>query len=294
VLDLNAFKSEIKPTWCPGCGDFAVLNAVMKALQTLQIPPWNTLVVSGIGCSSNFPHFLSAYGFHGIHGRSIPVASGAKLANHELTVIAAGGDGDGYGIGCGHFVHCMRRNLDLTYIVMDNQIYGLTTGQASPTSEMKMKTKSTPEGVIEEPINPIALALGAGATFVSRGFSGDVKGLTEILVEAIKHKGFSLVDVLSPCVTYNKDNTYEWFRSRVYSLAKEGHDPSDLRQAWARATEWPAFDSGKDRIPTGIFYRREGKPTYEELEPGLRAGPLAKRVGGIAPALAKELLAEFY
>jgi len=293
VLDLNAYKSETKPTWCPGCGDFAVLSSLMKATQTLQLEPWNIFIASGIGCSSNFPHFLSAYGFHGIHGRSLPVASGAKLANPGLTVIAAGGDGDGFGIGAGHFVHTMRRNLDLTYIVMDNQIYGLTTGQASPTSEMKMQTKSTPEGVIEEPINPIALALGAGATFVSRGFSGDVKGLTEIMIAAIQHKGFALVDVLSPCVTYNKINTYEWFRERVYRLDKEGHDPSDLSKAWARAIEWPAFNSARERIPTGIFYQLKGKPTYEELEPGLRAGPLSKRVAGIKPELAKELLAEF-
>jgi len=294
VLELDAYKGEIKPTWCPGCGDFAVLNATLKALQSLQIEPWNVLTVSGIGCSSNFPHFLSAYGFHGIHGRAIPVASGAKLANPSLTVIATGGDGDGFGIGCGHFVHAMRRNLDLTYVVMDNQIYGLTTGQASPTSEMGMKTKSTPEGVIEEPINPIALALASGATFVSRGFSGDVKGLTEIMVAAIQHKGFSLVDVLSPCVTYNKDNTYEWFRARVYRLDKEGHDPADIRKAWDRAVEWPAFDSSKERIPTGIFYRKEGKPSYEDLEPALKAGPLTKQPLGLPADLQKKLLGDFY
>ncbi|OGS50486.1 MAG: 2-oxoacid ferredoxin oxidoreductase, partial [Euryarchaeota archaeon RBG_16_68_12] len=234
MMELQTYKSETKPTWCPGCGDFAVLNGLQKALQTLQLKPWMVTVVSGIGCSSNIPHFLSTYGFHSIHGRSVPVASGIKLANSELTVIAAGGDGDGYGIGAGHFLHAMRRNLDLTYIVMDNQIYGLTTGQASPTSEREMKTKSTPEGVIENPVNPITLALAAGATYVARGFSGDAKGLADLFARGIRHKGFSLIDVLSPCVTYNHDNTYEWFRQRVYPLEREGHDPSDLQAALRR------------------------------------------------------------
>ena len=274
-VDLQAYKSETKPDWCPGCGDFAVLNAVTKALHTLQIPPWNVLVVSGIGCSSNLPGFLGTYGFHGIHGRAVPVATGAKLANHELTVIAAGGDGDGYGIGVGHFVHAMRRNLDITYIVMDNQIYGLTTGQASPTSMMKMKTKSTPEGVIENPINPIALALASGATFVSRGFSGDAKGLAEIVEAAVKHRGFSLVDVLSPCVTYNKYNTYDYFRPKVYNLQKENHDFKDVHAAWDKAIEWG------DRIPIGIFYVVEGMPTYEELEPAYKQGPPLKQKLGV-------------
>src|SRR2546428_3888863 len=175
AVELQQYKSEVKPDWCPGCGDFAVLSALTKALQVLALPPWQVLVVSGIGCSSNLPGFLSTYGFHGIHGRALPVATGAKLANPELTVIATGGDGDGYGIGAGHFIHTVRRNLDLTYVVMNNEIYGLTTGQASPTSEKQPKTKSTPEGVIENPINPLALAIAAGARVVARGVSRGCK-----------------------------------------------------------------------------------------------------------------------
>ncbi len=291
TIELQEYKSEIKPTWCPGCGDFAVLNGLQRALQTLQLKPWEVVIISGIGCSSNLPHFLSTYGFHSIHGRSIPVASGIKLANPELTVIAAGGDGDGYGIGAGHFLHAMRRNLDITYIVMNNQIYGLTTGQASPTSEKEMKTKSTPEGVIENPINPIALALAAGATYVARGFSGDAKYLGELITKGIRHKGFSLVDILSPCVTYNKVNTYDWFRQRVYSLEKEGYDPSDFQVAMRRATEWPNLDQRRDRIGIGVFYERTDIPTYEELEPSLRQGPLVKQPLGLANP--EELLEEF-
>ncbi len=291
MMELQKYKSETKPTWCPGCGDFAVLNGLQKALQTLQLKPWMVTVVSGIGCSSNLPHFLSTYGFHSIHGRSIPVASGIKLANPELTVIAAGGDGDGYGIGAGHFLHAMRRNLDITYIVMDNQIYGLTTGQASPTSEKAMKTKSTPRGVIENPINPIALALSAGATYVARGFSGDAKTLAELFTKAIRHKGFSLIDVLSPCVTYNHDNTYEWFRQRVYPLEKDGHDPSDLRAAMNKALEWPNLDQSRDRIPIGVFHERTDLPTYEDLEPALKLGPLVRQPLGLANP--EELLEEF-
>jgi 2-oxoglutarate/2-oxoacid ferredoxin oxidoreductase subunit beta len=268
------YKSQTKPTWCPGCGDFGVVAAVEKALSSLQISPSQVLVVSGIGCSSNLPHFLSSYGFHGLHGRAMPVAEGAHLANHGLTVIATGGDGDGYGIGLGHALHAMRRNIDLTYVVMNNEIYGLTTGQASPTSMMGVKTKSTPEGVIEEPVNPVALAIAAGATYVSRGFSGDPKQLADLIAGGIKHRGFSLVDVFSPCVTYNHINTFEFFRQRVYKLENAQHDPTNLVQAFAKAQEWG------EKIPTGLFYRTE-RPTYEDLEPALKAGPLAHQKAGL-------------
>lgn len=269
------YKSQTKATWCPGCGDYGVVAAVEKALQTLQIPTHEVIVVSGIGCSSNLPHFLSTYGFHGLHGRTIPVATGAKLANHGLHVLVTGGDGDGYGIGLGHMLHAMRRNLDITYVVMNNEIYGLTTGQASPTSMMGVKTKSTPEGVIEEPINPIALAIAAGATYVSRGFSGDPKQLADLIAGGIKHHGFSLVDCFSPCVTYNHINTFEFFRQRVYKLEGAQHDPSDLVKAFARAQEWG------EKIPTGLFYKVD-RPTYEDLEPALKTGPLARQKAGLA------------
>ena len=173
-------KGKVDPDWCPGCGDFGVLAAVQKALVELQIPKHEVATISGIGCSSNFPGFIDTYGMHTLHGRSLPVASGMKLANHGMTVLVTGGDGDGFGIGAGHFVHTMRRNLDLTYIVMDNQIYGLTTGQTSPTSRIGMKTKSMPFGNVDAPVNPISLALAAGATFVARGFSAEQKHLTEL------------------------------------------------------------------------------------------------------------------
>jgi len=267
-------KSEIRPTWCPGCGDFGVVAAVEGALKRLQIPSHNVVIVSGIGCSSNLPHFLSSYGFHGIHGRVLPVAEGIRWANHGLTVIGTGGDGDGFGIGAGHFIHAMRRNVDLTYVTMDNQIYGLTTGQASPTSTMGQKTKSTPEGVIENPIDPISLALASGATYIARGFSGDVKQLTDLVAGGIQHRGFSLVDVFSPCVTYNKLNTFDFFRQRVYKLESAGHDPSNIVAAWQRSLEWG------DKIPIGLFYRTE-RPTYEDLEEVLAPGPLAHQPAGL-------------
>lgn len=276
-LTVKDYQSEVSPTWCPGCGDFAVLKATQRALVELEIPSHKIMTVSGIGCSSNFPHFLRAYGIHSLHGRSLPVATGAILANHGLKVIVTGGDGDGYGIGLGHFLHAARRNLNLKYFAMNNQIYGLTTGQASPTSAMDMKTKSTPSGVIEHPINPIALAITAGATLVARGFSGDVKFLTQLCKEALSHNGFALVDILSPCVTYNKLNTYPWFKKHVYRLDEETHDPTNIGQAMNKALEWPTQGNA---IPTGIFYKVD-RPTYEDLEPVLKSGPLVDQEMGL-------------
>ncbi|MBI4323279.1 MAG: 2-oxoacid ferredoxin oxidoreductase, partial [Candidatus Omnitrophica bacterium] len=221
MAQVKEYQGPVKPDWCPGCGDYGVLNSLQRALAELDIAPHNVLMVSGIGCSSNLPGFLRAYGFHGLHGRSLPVATGARLANHELTVIATGGDGDGYGIGAGHFVHTCRRNFNMTYLVMDNQIYGLTTGQASPTTEKDIRTKSTPEGTIEIALSPVALALTCGATYVARGFSGENLQLANLIKGAIEHKGFALVDVFSPCVTYNKHITDPWVRVRVYKLEDE-------------------------------------------------------------------------
>jgi 2-oxoglutarate/2-oxoacid ferredoxin oxidoreductase subunit beta len=265
------YRSEIKPTWCPGCGDFGVLNSLQTAVATLGIEPKDLAVVSGIGCSSNLPGFMKSYGMHTLHGRSVAVAQGIKMGNHALTVVVTGGDGDGYGIGVGHFIHAMRRNLNFTYIVMNNQIYGLTTGQASATSTKGAKTKSTPGGNIENALNPLGLALIGGATFVARGFSGDAGGLADIMAKAIAHKGFSLVDVLSPCVTYNKLNTYAWFRERVYKLEEKGHDPSNLEQALKACLDW------EQRIALGVLYQVE-KPSFEEEEPTLsQFGPLAKQ-----------------
>jgi 2-oxoglutarate/2-oxoacid ferredoxin oxidoreductase subunit beta len=287
-LPLQTYQGPVDPDWCPGCGDFGVLRALELAAQKLGLATKNMLLVSGIGCSSNTPGFFHAYGVHSLHGRAVAVASGAKLANHNLHVIITGGDGDGYGIGLNHFIHAMRRNLDLTYIVMNNQIYGLTTGQASPTTEKGHKTKSTPRGNVEMPINPVALALVSGATYISRGFSGENKHLADLIAGAISHHGFSLVDVFSPCVTYNKINTHQWFRPRVYKLEGEsGYDPSDFDSAMRKALEWGA------KIPIGVFYKGE-QLTYEDSEPALRKGPLVSHSLAIEEALFDGLVEEFY
>ena len=288
-LTKDAYKGKIHPDWCPGCGDFSVLSALQAALFELGLKPHQVLVVSGIGCSSNLPGFINTYGMHTLHGRSLPVAAGAKLGNHELKVIATGGDGDGYGIGGNHFVHTMRRNIDLTYIVMDNQIYGLTTGQISPTSTKGMKTKTTPHGSVENPINPIPMAIAGGATYVARGFSGKQKHLVDLLKGAIQHRGFALVDVFSPCVTYNKDNTYQFFNPRVKILEEQGHDPTNFHAAMEAAYKWG------DEIPIGLFWKRTDLPSLEELEPVLdQGGPLAFRPLGLtkeqSDALVRELL----
>jgi 2-oxoglutarate/2-oxoacid ferredoxin oxidoreductase subunit beta len=284
MAEVANYKSNVKPDWCPGCGDYGVLNALERACADLGLEPKDIMVVSGIGCSSNLPGFFNAYGIHSLHGRTLAVASGAKFGNHAMTVIATGGDGDGYGIGAGHFVHSLRRNLDMTYIVMDNQIYGLTTGQTSPTTERMVKTKSTPTGNLESPVNPIALALAGGGSFVARGFSGEPAHLAETIKKAIQHKGFALVDVFSPCVTYNKQNTYGWFKERVYKLEDEKHDASDFEGAMKKAMEWGP------RIPIGVFYAHE-RPTYEEGESALKEGPLvAQPFRLLDPSILKEFV----
>jgi 2-oxoglutarate ferredoxin oxidoreductase subunit beta len=283
---LEFYEGPVEPDWCPGCGDFGVLNALKRAAVQLEMPPHDMMIVSGIGCSSNLPGFIHSYGVHSLHGRAMPVATGIKLANPDLHVIITGGDGDGYGIGMGHFIHAMRRNLDLTYIVMDNQVYGLTTGQASPTTMKDVRTKTTPRGNAELPINPLALAMVSGATYVARGFSGDTRQLADLFAGAIAHRGFALVDVLSPCVTYNKINTYAWFKQRVYHLNEDdGYDPGDAEAALRKAFEWG------DRIPLGLFYKSE-QPIYEDSEPVLQRGPLVKQPLGMEQALLDELLAE--
>jgi 2-oxoglutarate ferredoxin oxidoreductase subunit beta len=280
-------KGKVDPDWCPGCGDFGVLAAVQKALVELQIPKHEVATISGIGCSSNFPGFIDTYGMHTLHGRSLPVASGMKLANHGMTVLVTGGDGDGFGIGAGHFVHTMRRNLDLTYIVMDNQIYGLTTGQTSPTSRIGMKTKSMPFGNVDAPVNPISLALAAGATFVARGFSAEQKHLTELIKQAIQHKGFSFLDVFSPCVTYNHDNTFQWFRPRVKKLEENpDYDRADFQAAVEKSLLWG------DEIPIGVFFERTDVPTAHDAEPVLKPGPLVHQKMGIPADIAKSFIDE--
>ncbi len=285
VLTIKDLEGGVHPDWCPGCGDFGVLKSLKEAILELGIEPHTVLIVSGIGCSSNLPGFIRAYGVHSIHGRALPVASGAALANHDLHVIAVGGDGDGYGIGIAHFIHAMRRNLNLTYIVMDNEVYGLTTGQASPTTLEGHKTKSTPRGNVERPIQPLALALATGATYVARAFSGVPKQLSQLIAGAIRHRGFSLIDVFSPCVTFNMLNTYAWFKERVYELAEEGHDTSDLMAAMGKALEFGS------RIPLGILYQIE-RPIYDDSEPVLQEGPLVDQPLGLDRETFDQILAE--
>ena len=257
VLTPKDFATATPSWWCPGCGDFGVLSALKSALAELGKQPKDVAFVSGIGCSGKISGYLHSYAFHGVHGRALPVATAVKLANHELTVIAAGGDGDGYAIGAGHFIHAVRRNPDMTYIVMDNQTYGLTKGQSSPTSQTGYVTGTSPNGNPEAPINGLALALAAGATFLARGFSAQPKALVELIKAAIEHKGFSIVEVESPCVTYNKINTYAWFKDNVYNVAEAGHDPSDRNAAFNVLL-------AEGKLPLGIIYRTS-RPTLEEL-----------------------------
>lgn len=254
-------------TWCPGCGDFAVVRAMQRAVVSLGLKPHQVVAVTGIGCSGKFNYYFGSYAFNSMHGRSLPVAQAIKIANKDLVVIAAGGDGDGYGIGVGHLVHACRRNIDITYIVMDNHIYGLTTGQTSPTSEKGFKTKTTPYGAAEYPIRPLPLALASGCGFVAQGFSGDARGLQAIFEAAIQHKGFALVNVFSPCVTFNKDQTYDFWRENLIDLStKEDYDPTDRMQAYRVVTE-------TDGLVTGIVFREERRDYQEEL-PNYDPNPL--------------------
>ncbi len=287
VLGIKDFKGRVDPDWCPGCGDFGVLHALKQAIAELGLYPNEVLTISGIGCSSNLPGYINTYGMHTLHGRALAVATGAQLGNHRMKVIVTGGDGDGYGIGGNHFLHTMRRNVDLTYIVMDNQVYGLTTGQVSPTSIKGMKTKSTPFGSVENPVNPIPLAIAGGATYVARGFTGQIRHLTELIKGGIQHKGFALIDTFSPCVTFNKDNTHEFFKQRTRKLEDQAHDPTNFAQAIEKGYEWGA------EIPIGLFWKRDDLPTLDQLEPVLEDDtPLARRPLGIDAQTGRALVRE--
>ena len=254
MTKLEDYSTKEYPTWCPGCGNFGIWNALKEAFVKLNLLPNTTVLVSGIGCSGKVPYWTRTYGFCGLHGRPLPVATGIKLVNHKLNVIAISGDGDGYGEGTCHFIHTARRNLDITYLVHNNQVYGLTTGQASPTSDPGFITKSTPQGAIEQAVNPLTLAISAGATFVARGYAGDIKHLSNLIALAVKHKGFALVDILQPCVTFNHLNTFLWFSKRVYKLKAPLKDKA---KAFVKAQEWG------NKIPIGVFYQ-EKKQLYEE------------------------------
>ena len=272
MVEVKDYQSPVRPTWCKGCGDYGIWNSLKSALAELDLAPHEVLMVSGIGCGSKTPDYTHVNGLHTLHGRALPPATGARLANHEMKVICVHGDGDGYGMGLGHMMHAARRNIDIVDVVQNNRVYGLTKGQYSPTSPAGFVSKTSPGGAIDRPVNPWALALAAGATFIGRGFSVDLKHLIEILKKAIQHRGYALVDVLQPCVTFNRAYAYNYYQPRVYKVEEEpGYDPADRAAAWERAHEWG------DRIPIGILYQAEGVPSYEDQVAVLRAGPLVKQ-----------------
>ena len=275
-----------KPAWCPGCGNFAILGTLKKALVEMAIEPHQFAIVSGIGQGAKLPHYLPCNLFNGLHGRSLPVATGLKLVNHHLIVLAVAGDGDCYGEGGNHLLHAIRRNVDLTLLVHNNQIYALTKGQASPTTKEDTITKTQPFGNLSLPLNPLALAIALDCGFVARAFAGasGLPHLQEIMKEAINHKGFSLVDILQNCVTFNKVNTFHWYKDRVYSL-EESYDPSDRVEAFRRSLEWG------EKIPTGIFYRNERQPCEQRLPP-ISQMPLVDQP--VFPAAARQEIDRFY
>ncbi len=253
--------------WCPGCGNYPIRLAMAELLEELKVPHDRILMVSGIGQAAKLPHYLSISFFNGLHGRALPLAFAAKVVNPDLVVIAESGDGDMYGEGGNHMIHAMRRNVDITVVVHDNQIYGLTKGQGSPTTELGMKTSVQHWGMPSEQMNPVALGIAMNASFVARSFSGNKEHLKHVVTEAIKHRGFSLVDVMQPCVTFNKHNTFAWYQSRVYDVKEDdqGYDPYDRVKAFEKSLEW------EDRIPLGILYRNDRK-LFHELNPVLKKG----------------------
>ncbi|NMO96244.1 2-oxoacid:ferredoxin oxidoreductase subunit beta [Paenibacillus lemnae] len=281
------FRNNVKPNWCPGCGDFSIQAAIQRAAANCGLTPEELAVISGIGCSGRISGYIHAYGLHGIHGRALPIAQGVKLANRDLTVIASGGDGDGFAIGMGHTIHAIRRNINMTYVVMDNQIYGLTKGQTSPRSAEGFVTKSTPKGSIESTLSPLELALSAGATFVAQSFSSDIKQLTALIEEGIKHEGFSIINVFSPCVTFNKVNTYEWFKENIVNLDTfPEYDPSNRIHAMTKLMETGG-------LLTGLIYQDKNRRSYENQISGFRETPLAEQDLALSEEQFDQLLAEF-
>ncbi len=259
VRTVADYKGRIKPIWCPGCGNFAVLSALQKALVRLDVDPDWLAIVSGIGCSSRMPGFVKCYGYHGAHGRALPSAVGVKCGNPRMTTVVVGGDGDGLSIGMGHFPHVVRRNVDLTYLMLDNRIYGLTKGQTSPTTCQGFLTKTSPAGVVEMPMNPVRIAISFDASFVARAYSGQPKQLQELIEVAIQHRGFSLIQVLSPCVTFGKGSGFDYFGPRCKPLP-EDHDTGDMYGAMK------ASDECNGTIYTGVFYRHDRPEYVAELQ----------------------------
>ncbi len=266
TVTIKSFNTDERSTWCPGCGDFGIVVGLKRALTELGIGPHQVMFTSGIGCGSKLPHYMWANEFNSLHGRPVPVATGIRLAApNKFTVISVSGDGDSYGIGVGHLIHTARRNVNMVQVVENNQVYALTKGQYSPTSQPGLVTTTSPEGSIEAALNGLGTAIMAGASFVARGFSGDPRGMADLLARAIEHPGYALVEILQDCVIYNRVNTTKWYRERIYDLQEEDHDTSDMRTAIDRSIEWG------DRIPTGILFQNTDRPTYEEQVPAIKA-----------------------
>ena len=283
MVTIKDYAATIESQWCPGCGNFGILTAMRRALVSLALEPYQVLMVSGIGQAGKFPHYLRCNVFNELHGRPIPAAFAAKIVNPELTVIAVSGDGDGYGEGGNHFMSVMTRNPNITYMVHNNQVYGLTKGQASPTSDSGFITKTTPTGA-GEPLRPLAIAVACNCSFIARGFSGDIEHLSHLIRMGVEHKGFALIEVLQPCVSFNHQNTDSWYRERIYKLEEEqGYNQEDRIAAFAKALEWG------ERIPTGVIYRTN-RPVYEENLSALKGGPLVKQE--TAPQQFEKLLDE--
>jgi len=281
------FRTTEKSWWCPGCGDFGVLAAMQKALVELGIEPENVAMASGIGCSGKIGNYINSYNLHVVHGRSLPAAQGMKLANRELTVIAAGGDGDGFAIGMGHYMHALRRNVDITYIVMDNQIYGLTKGQTSPTSDGGFQTKSTPTGNIEKSVNQLQLAIASGCGFVANGFSANQKQLVEIIKRALTFPGFALVNTYSPCVTFNKVNTFDFYKHEIINLDEDPtYDRTDRFGAMKKLME-------TNELVTGIIYEDPNSTRYEDRLPGYRPQGIVNHDLALDPQVWSKIVAQF-
>ncbi len=282
MVDLNTF-GEFETAWCPGCGNFAVLDALKDALVKLNLDPHNLVLVSGIGQAAKLPHYLYGNVFNGLHGRAIPAATGIKIANNKLVVLVTSGDGDIYGEGGNHLIHAIRRNIDITVIAHNNQVYALTKGQASPTSDLGYVTKVTPRGVIDEPVHPLSLAISLGCGFAARSFAGDKGHLSLMIQEGIRHKGFALIDTLQWCVTFNKKNNFAWYKQRSYKLGAD-YDPTDKLKAFEKSLEWG------ERIPIGILYKN-GRPSYEEACGLTKVQPLTQQE--TSPQKVKAALKEF-
>jgi 2-oxoglutarate ferredoxin oxidoreductase subunit beta len=279
----ETFDNHVPVTWCPGCGNHSILAAFKDALVDLDKNPDQILLVSGIGQAAKFPHFMRCNALNGLHGRSLPLATAAKLVNHELTVVVFGGDGDCYAEGGNHLIHAIRRNPDITLLVHNNQVYGLTRGQASPTCELGFVTRVQTHGVISTPLNPLALAISQDASFVARGYAGNGEHLKALIKEAILHPGFSLIDILQPCVSFDHRHSYQWYEKRVYPLDKK-YNPNDKSLAYITVEEWG------DKIPLGVLYKKE-RPTFEHLQGVIQKKPLIAQKAD--PSMVEPLIDEF-